>query len=130
MASSQDSFKYLLSIYCVYNWSISAEDSRGEERDAPCPHGMYRLVHSCLYLLIKSQENVQRKQFLLYNPSRPPPFLISEEKTHQLAQDICQKFLFGILSVLLFLEAPSLQLHHYSKSGPAKRKIDTVTQLK
>lgn len=44
----------------------------GEERYAPCPHGMYCLVHSCLYLLIKSQKNVHRRQFPLYNPSLPP----------------------------------------------------------
>lgn len=41
--------------------------------------------------------------------------------------EIWQKFLFGILPVLLFLESLSPYISHYSKSGQAKRKRHSYT---
>ena len=95
MASTQYLFKYLLHIYCAYNQSRGAEDSRVEEKYGPCPHRVYSLVHSSFSLLTKRQENVYYRQFLLYKTTPTSiPYLRRETdfQTHQLAQDICQKF--------------------------------------
>lgn len=74
MASGQHSFKYLLYIYCIYIQSkYKCWGFKGKRERA------HRLVLSSFYLLIKSQENVHWRQFLLYKICQPP-FLISEEK--------------------------------------------------